>query len=291
MLYDISLGIEYSYDRASDNARNMLRLVPRAIEDVQIVSSSIVTVDPAPDECVIHEDFFGNETREIAYHAPIEGLTVTLRARVERLVQDNALDVSPLLEVLARELSTIRDLGRDSPHHFRAGSARIAPDAQMEAFARDCLAPDMTVRQAVFAIGQALHAAMAFDAEATDVDTPAAVAFAKRRGVCQDFSHIMITCLRDVGIPAGYVSGFLRTIPPKGRPRLEGADAMHAWVRAWCGRETGWIEFDPTNDLLVGTDHIVAAYGRDYSDVAPVKGVFRTSGNQETRHMVDVLPL
>src|SRR5438445_2505899 len=104
---------------------------------------------------------------------------------------------------------------------------------------------------------------------ATTVQTRASDAFALKRGVCQDFSHIMIAGLRGLGIPAGYVSGFLRTIPPKGKPRLEGADAMHAWVKAWCGRDAGWQEFDPTNGIRASNDHITVGYGRDYSDVAP----------------------
>jgi transglutaminase-like putative cysteine protease len=101
----------------------------------------------------------------------------------------------------------------------------------------------------------------------------------------------MIACLRGIGIPAGYVSGFLRTTPPPGQPRLEGADAMHAWVRAWCGMETGWVEVDPTNALMVANDHIVIARGRDYADVAPVKGVLRTAGSQTTEQAVDVVAL
>jgi transglutaminase-like putative cysteine protease len=122
------------------------------------------------------------------------------------------------------------------------------------------------------------------------VDTPATEAFAKQRGVCQDFSHIMIACLRGIGIPAGYVSGFLRTLPPPGKPKLEGADAMHAWVHAWCGDAAGWVEFDPTNDCFVGADHIVVARGRDYSDVAPIKGAMRIAGDQKSRQAVDVIP-
>jgi transglutaminase-like putative cysteine protease len=101
----------------------------------------------------------------------------------------------------------------------------------------------------------------------------------------------MIACLRGVGVPAGYVSGFLRTNPPPGKPRLEGADAMHAWVRAWCGWESGWVEYDPTNALVVGADHVEIARGRDYGDVAPVVGVLRSAGSQTTEQAVDVLPV
>ena len=149
----------------------------------------------------------------------------------------------------------------------------------------------MTALDAVRAVGLALHRDMHFDPEATTVDTPPAEAFARRHGVCQDFAQVMIACLRGVGIPAGYVSGFLRTNPPPGQPRLEGADAMHAWVRAWCGWQAGWVEFDPTNAISAGTDHIVVARGRDYGDVAPVKGVLRIAGEQKTEHAVDVIPV
>ena len=129
---------------------------------------------------------------------------------------------------------------------------------------------------------------MTFDATATHVDTEAPEAFALRRGVCQDFSHIMILALQALGIPAAYVSGYLRTLPPEGGIKLEGVDAMHAWVRAWCGEDHGWIEYDPTNATLIGSDHVVVGYGRDYSDVSPVRGHLRSSGGQKNTQAVDV---
>jgi transglutaminase-like putative cysteine protease len=129
-----------------------------------------------------------------------------------------------------------------------------------------------------------------YDSKATDVSTPPAEAFAARRGVCQDFAHIMICGLRGLGLPARYVSGYIRTIPPPGKPRLEGADATHAWVALWCGAEQGWIGLDPTNDLVVQGDHIVLASGRDYSDVAPIDGIILAPGKQTLKVEVDVVP-
>jgi transglutaminase-like putative cysteine protease len=167
----------------------------------------------------------------------------------------------------------------------------VPPDAAIAAFARDTAPAGGTALATLRAVGGALHRAMRFDAGATTVETPAAEAFAARHGVCQDFSHILIGALRALGIPAGYVSGYLRTIPPAGSPRLMGADAMHAWVRAWCGIECGWVDFDPTNDCLVGIDHIVVAIGRDYDDVAPVRGVLRSAGGQISAQEVDVVPI
>ena len=136
-----------------------------------------------------------------------------------------------------------------------------------------------------------IHADFVYDTETTDVDTPMQAAFAQRSGVCQDFSHIMIAGLRGLGIPAGYVSGFLRTIPPAGEERLEGADATHAWVRAWCGERMGWREFDPTNGIAAGDDHITIGYGRDYDDISPIAGVLKTRGAQQATQAVDVVPL
>ena len=129
-----------------------------------------------------------------------------------------------------------------------------------------------------------------YDGDATDVGTPAAKAFEARRGVCQDFAHIMICGLRGLGLPGAYVSGYLRTRPPPGGARLEGADATHAWVSLWCGAESGWVGFDPTNAILVRNEHIVLATGRDYSDVAPIDGILLAPGGQTLKVEVDVVP-
>ena len=130
-----------------------------------------------------------------------------------------------------------------------------------------------------------------YDPEATAVSTPLREAFEKRGGVCQDFAHIMIAGLRGLGLPAFYVSGYIRTIPPPGKPRLEGADASHAWVSLWCGQEFGWRDLDPTNALFIGDDHIVVAIGRDYADVSPIDGVILASGAQKLSVRVDVIPV
>ncbi|WP_420343618.1 transglutaminase family protein [Paenirhodobacter sp.] len=291
MLYDIRLVIDYSYGAPSDHTRNLIRLLPSDIEGTQRVLSRMLVLEPAPDERHDSLDFFGNATTVVAWHAPIDSVSLQLSARVARNVPPQGLDLSPPLRALPAEITAQQSLLPDAPHHFLGASPRVAPMAETTAFARAALTPDMTVRQAVEAVGRALHRLMRFDAKATTVDTSPAEAFAKRRGVCQDFTQIMIAALRGVGIPAGYVSGFLRTFPPPGQPRLEGADAMHAWVRAWAGHDLGWIEFDPTNDQFAGLDYVTVAHGRDYSDVAPVRGVLRSSGGHESRQAVDVIPL
>ena len=138
---------------------------------------------------------------------------------------------------------------------------------------------------------QRIRSDFVYDPEATEVNTPAAEAFDRRRGVCQDFAHIMIAAVRGIALPALYVSGYIRTIPPPGKERLAGADASHAWVSLWCGATLGWRDFDPTNATSVQNDHIVVARGRDYSDVSPIESMVLSSGRPRLEVEVDVIPL
>lgn len=291
MLYDLTARIRYDYDPPAAAGRNLLRLLPVDLPRRQRVIAACVTAHPPPDEESARTDFFGNRVTEMVHRSPAPFTEFTLHARVERLDEGSALDLSPPLSQLADEIAAERDLRGDAPHHFLGPSLRVPASAAITAFAQDASADSPTLRQAVEAVNQAIHEAMIFDAEATTVDTLPDEAFATRRGVCQDFAHVMIAGLRGLGIPAGYVSGFLRTEPPPGKPRLEGADAMHAWVRAWCGTETGWVDHDPTNACLAGEGHIIVGFGRDYDDVAPVQGILRTSGAQYSAHSVDTRPL
>ncbi|UMA66416.1 transglutaminase family protein [Roseivivax marinus] len=291
MRYDLTLEIGYDYGAPAPSARCVLRVAPRRIAGEQRVEAERLRVTPEPGEIAYRTDFFGNSVTEMGFTDPLQVVTVRLSARIERLARPPQLDLTPRLDRLAAEIGTRRALGPESPDHFVSASPRIGYEPAIAAFAHALIGPQMTALGAVQTIGQALHTHMTFDAEATDVDTEPGHAFAEGRGVCQDFSHVMIAGLRAVGVPAGYVSGFLRTEPPAGQPRLAGADAMHAWVRAWCGAETGWIDYDPTNHMMVGTDHIVVAVGRDYSDVAPVKGAVRSAGVQASHHSVDLVPL
>ena len=291
MQYDIRLSIGTRYGSPSDQVRALLHLLPVDEPGRQIVRSRLLTVAPAPSERRESHDFFRNAITLLAFHAPIDAIEVTLLARVECLATSGSFDLSPDLPGLAAEIQAHRGLDPTAPHHFLGPSTRIAPDPAISAFAREQVRAGMTVARIVVAIGEALNRAMRFNPDATHVDTAPAEAFADRHGVCQDYSHIMIAALRALGIPAGYVSGFLRTVPPPGQARLEGADAMHAWVSAWCGTEAGWLDYDPTNGSVVAQDHIVVARGRDYADVSPIKAVLRTWGSQASHQRVDVVPL
>lgn len=291
MIYDISLAIDYDYAATSDRSRTLLRLLPQDLPGEQRVLSRVLHITPSPDERTEGRDFFGNLTTTAVWHGPIDALHLALKLRVERLTPPEGADLSPLLSDLPDALDGMRDLGPLAPHHFRPASARVPEVPAIAAFARKVVGKGLTTRKAIEALGHALHEEMRFDSEATSVETGPEQAFDQRSGVCQDFAHIMVSGLRSLGVPAGYVSGFLRTNPPPGQPRLEGADAMHAWVRGWAGPVTGWIEFDPTNDQPAGPDYVVVARGRDYLDAAPVLGALRSAGGQASRHAVDMVPL
>ena len=289
-LYDIRLTVQYSYENPAGAKRSVLRLMPMTCPGQRLVSG-IVTADPFPDFRADATDFFGNSLTEVAFDAPHKDYAFRFSGRVERGHDPNEFDLSCPHDELARDIVETRSIAPGSPHHFLGASPRVPHSPDIAAFARDHAAPDLSTLELVARLSTALHKEIAFDASATDVTTSPVDAFRARRGVCQDISHILIGALRALGVPAGYVSGFLRTEPPEGQPRLEGADAMHAWVRAWCGNEMGWVEIDPTNDLRVGEDHVSVAIGRDYSDVAPVKGSLRTAGAHTTSHSVDVVPV
>lgn len=288
MRYDIRLTVEQSYPSASDHVRNLVRLLP-SDGPTQRILRRVLDVSPTPDERRDWLDFFGNATTLVAWHQPVEAITYRLSVQAERQAGSD-MDISTPLDGLGKEVSAA-SIGPASPLHFRGPSPRVPSDPAIASFASAACANVTSTRAAVEALGRALHEAMQFDAAATDVTTPPSDAFAARRGVCQDFAQIMIGGLRAVGIPAGYVSGFIRTVPPPGQPRLEGVDAMHGWVMTWCGAAQGWLDYDPTNAQWAGEDYITAAIGRDYSDAAPVRGAIRTAGRQKTGHIVDMTAL
>jgi transglutaminase-like putative cysteine protease len=289
VLYDVRLELHYDYEASVHGDRHLVRVAPVSVPGVQRVIASSLSFDPRPEQESSFVDFFGNTVTTIAYAGYHDHLDVKLSARV--LVEDLvvAADLSPTVPALAQEIAGIWDLAAASPHHFLAASPRVPLDTAITGYAAKSVARTMSVRAAAMDLCLSIHRDFKYDKDATKVDTGPSEAFALKRGVCQDFAHVMIAGLRGVGIPAGYVSGFLRTIPPKGKPRLEGADAMHAWVRVWCGQHAGWVEFDPTNAMIAGPDHITIGYGRDYADVSPIVGVLRTSGDHHTKQSVDVI--
>lgn len=289
MLYDVRLALHYAYARPALGGRHLIRVSPISIPGVQRVIAASLSFDPEPAWRESFTDFFSNIVTTIAFREAHQHLDVKLSARISVEELERPPDLSGSREGLERDIAGIWSLGPTSPHHFLAPSPKIPLDGEITEFALAHLTSEPSLLQGVMALCEAIHTEFHYVADVTDVDTTPLEAFHLRKGVCQDFTHIMISGLRGAGIPAGYVSGFLRTLPPPGKARLEGADAMHAWVRVWCGKDAGWVEFDPTNAMLAGPDHIVIGYGRDYSDISPIVGIVKTSGKHKASQAVDVI--
>jgi transglutaminase-like putative cysteine protease len=288
MLYDVRLRIAYQYAAPAASSRHLVRLLPRTLPDLQRPIATELSVHPVPNERGAFADFFGNQVQEVFLRPPHGAVEFRVQGRIERLAPPTPRNAA-MMSNLAAELQGICDLTQESPQHYLGETRFVRPSRYLKDYTLDLLPPDADVADAVRLIGEAINKRMTFDPGATVVTTPHEEAFEKKRGVCQDFTHIMIACLRSVGIPAGYVSGLLRTLPPQGMTRLSGADQMHAWVRAWCGKDAGWFEYDPTNAVDARADHICIARGRDYFDVSPVKGVLRSAGAQASMQQIDVI--
>lgn len=289
MLYDIRLSLLYDYDAPVMGGRHHIRVAPATVPGAQRVIASSLTFDPKPQRQASFTDFFGNSVTSITFLAPHDRLEVRLSARVQVENLTPPADLSPSLPDLALEIGRYWSVEPISPQHFLAASPRVQLVGAITDYARKVTRGSPSVLSSAMALCLAINRDFEYDAKATDVETKPAEAFALRKGVCQDFAHVMIAGLRGLGVPCCYVSGFLRTNPPPGKPRLEGADAMHAWVRVWCGQHTGWVEFDPTNAMIAGPDHISIGHGRDYADISPIVGVLRTHGSHETKQSVDVV--
>jgi len=290
VIYNIRHRTTYRYEAAVGFARCVLRLTPSSSIRQTVLESS-VTVTPSPTESLVRIGPFGEQTRTVIIDTPHRALVIEGRSRVDvhALPIDPPATSEPWERVRAGAFASA-GLGPDDPSVYVYPTRRAPVLPQITAYARPSFAEGRPLVEAAADLMARIHQDFTYDSDATEVSTPTGEAFKARRGVCQDFAHVMISGLRGLGLPAAYVSGYLRTTPPPGRPRLEGADATHAWVALWCGEARGWIGFDPTNDLMVQNDHIVLARGRDYSDVAPIDGVILAPGEQALKVEVDVVP-
>lgn len=292
MIYAVTHRNTIHYSGLVRLARFNVRLEP-ARARFQTVRDYRLSIDPLPwTRQDAHGAYVVSESR-LTLRDPIARLRIDSSFTVEVTAPpiDYALAPSPSVADIRKRALTRPDLTPSSPASYIFASPIAAPSAEIAGWARQFIADDAPVIAAGRALMAAIHREFRYDSDATKTDTPPLDAFRQRHGVCQDFAHVMIVAARAHGIPAAYVSGYLRTLPPSGRPRLVGADAMHAWAALWCGEELGWIGFDPTNDTFALTDHIFVAMGRDYADVAPLDGSFRGGAGQSMTFSVDVAPL
>ena len=290
MIYDIRHLTTYEYGAPVSFSRCALRVLPSDGPGQAIVSTR-VDIDPAPSDTKAGQCFFGNRLTKIAIESPHRTLKVDARtvARIER-DPPPAAGLTPPWEAVRENAFAASSLAPDSPAHFLHASRLVPRFAPAADYARGSFGARTPVLAGAAELMDRIHADFRYDPKATVVSTPLSEAFEKRRGVCQDFAHVMIAALRGIGLPAAYVSGYLRTRPPEGKPRLEGADASHAWVAVWCGPAPGWVGLDPTNAMTIGDDHIILARGRDYADVSPISGIILGSQEQSVEVKVDVVP-
>ena len=285
MIYDIRHVTTYGYESPVSFARCSLRLEPRSGDGQELVSHS-VEIRPRPADRTSRRDFFGTLTESIVIETTHRHLRIDARSRVSvSRKAPGRTAPSPAWESVRDVAFEATSLGPSSPIGYVFASPLVPVLAPVTSYAAASFPPDVGAVDLMHRI----RSGFKYDPKATVISTPLAEVFEKRHGVCQDFAHVMIAGLRGLGLPAAYVSGYLRTIPPPGKPRLQGADATHAWVSLWCGREVGWIGFDPTNDLLVENDHIILGVGRDFSDVSPVDGIIVGSRKQKLNVAVDVI--
>ena len=290
MIYALRHRTTYAYEDPVSFARCVLRLTPRDSAGQSLLRNHI-TVTPRPSITTEGLGPFGERTMTVVIDQPHDELVIEAASRVD-------VHAAPIGDpagslgwetVRARAYETSA-LGPEGPATYLYPTRRTPNSPAITSYARTSFPAGRPIVEAAADLMRRMRADFVYDPEATTVSTPAPEAFVARHGVCQDFAHIMLSGLRGLGLAAAYVSGYLRTVPPPGRPRLEGADATHAWVSVWCGQDQGWVGFDPTNAIFAENDHIVLAIGRDYSDVAPIDGVILAPGVQTLKVEVDVIP-
>jgi len=291
LIYEVRHLTTYEYSKVVRYARCAMRLTPRRDEHQRLIDHRL-EISPTPTQLYEHLGSFGEAVVDATIATPHQELKILATSSVEVTRPPvRELGAGVAWEAVREQGFSSADLSLNSPAHFLYPTPMTALHPAITAYAAECFTPRRPVLEAAFALARQIRTGFTYDPKSTEVSTPAIEAFEARHGVCQDFAHIMISGLRGLGLPAAYVSGYLRTIPPPGKPRLEGADATHAWVNVWCGEALGWVGLDPTNALIVHEDHIVLAIGRDYSDIAPIGGVVLGPGSQDIEVAVDVVPL
>jgi transglutaminase-like putative cysteine protease len=290
MTYRLTHTTTYEYGGAVSLSHHMLRLQPRELPRQRCLRNEL-QIDPRPDVLCAHRDYFGNPMTFVTIGGSHRKLVVTSLSQVEitapappapaqtpawEIARDLAPDADPAAFLQARE--------------FAFASPLIKKLPEFGAYALPSFPPGRPLLVAVLDLTRRMHEDFNFDPDATSVATPLLEVLKTRCGVCQDFAQLEIACLRAMGISARYVSGYLETQPPPGKTRLAGADASHAWVSFHCPG-TGWVDVDPTNNLLVSDRHITVAWGRDYSDVSPIRGIIVGSGEHSMDVAVDVIPM
>jgi transglutaminase-like putative cysteine protease len=288
MSFQIVHKTRYIYHEPVSLCYNLTRLLPRELPYQEVEKSSLTIVPPAMDSRE-QRDFFGNRVVYFSIHQPHDVLTVTAASRVRLRPELRPADFSgdlPWHQVRDCLLAS-RGPEANEALQFVLASPLAAPTPELAAYAAASFPENGGLLEGVADLMHRIHADFEYVPGFTTITTPLDELFRHRRGVCQDFAHFAIGCLRSIGLAARYTSGYVETLPPEGQPHLEGADASHAWFSVFVPGN-GWVDFDPTNDKLPRDQHITVAWGRDYADVTPLKGIVFSSGSHELSVTVDV---
>lgn len=280
MTFEISHWTEYRYSEQVQLSKHLLHLQPRELEYQKVLSSSLELV-PSATRMSEHLDYFGNKVTAFHIAEPHVGLHITCRSRVEV----SRRRVPEPLQTPAWE--GVRSDCDEEALEFLYPSPNVPLPEELAAWALASFPAKRSVLAGAMDLTSRISAEFIFDKTATTVSTPLSEVFQKRRGVCQDFAHLQIACFRSLGIPARYMSGYVRTLPPPGQPKLLGGDASHAWVSIFVPG-CGWVDLDPTNNRVASDDYITIGWGRDYSDVSLIRGVLSGGGEHSLFLSVNV---
>jgi len=288
MKYRVIHETRYMYEKPVSLCHTLAHLVPRYLPHQKVLRTHLA-IDPVPVAYREHRDIFGNTVSYFALQYPHDHLVVTAESIVELGERENAGRNSSKLswEDVRERLKNHLVPGFLDVRHFILPSPLVAPSSELAAYAAPSFTPDRPALEAFQDLMERISGDFAFVPGYTTVSTPLREVLKHRKGVCQDFVHLAIGCLRSMGFAARYVSGYIETLPPPGKEKMRGADVSHAWYAAYVP-DLGWSEFDPTNNLVPADQHVTVAYGRDYSDVVPVKGVIFSSGSQQLLVSVDM---
>lgn len=289
-VYKLRHTTRYEYEAPVLHAHHSAHLRPRKTDN-QVVQASCLEVSPAPQSIRERTDYFGNPNDVIELSESHDCFEVTARSRVS--VAQNLLSEAPPLGIASwEEVASVvaHDPMYLAEHELALDSPLVLAHRMLRQYASSVFTPDRDVAEAIIELNRRINADFAYVPSSTEVSVPLGVVMRERRGVCQDFAHVAVGCLRSFGLPARYVSGYLETSPPPGKPRLVGADASHAWAAAFIPG-AGWLDFDPTNNVLPSNRHVTVGWGRDFSDVSPLKGVVLGGGQHTVTVAVDVEPM
>ncbi len=289
MRYDVTHVTRYAYSEPVSACHNRVCLRPRDTAGQTLLAHALAC-DPAPEAVHEYADRDGNHLAVFDLRAAHQTLTIRAHSVLEVTAPAwPAPSATPAWELASVRHGAAALLRDPAVAPFVFASAFVTPEAALGDYARESFPAGRPLLEGLLDLLARMRADFTYDPQATEVSTHMLEAFAARRGVCQDFAHILCAALRALGLPARYVSGYLETLPPPGRPKLQGVDASHAWVAAWCPG-VGWIDLDPTNNMLGSGSHLTVAWGRDYGDVSPVTGVVRGGGAHALSVTVDVIP-